>query len=237
MGSLANEDRRRYRRIMSTPSNERTKTESENVDFDIEIPENIPPVLVAIAALYGLLLLLGIGWVWVSGESLLESSGPSELLIETGGAIIVALLMICIIGVAWKYTGIFQHIESTFAERLTDLSGGGVVLLALLSSISEEILFRGALQPSIMSIAGTTGGLIITSLIFGLLHTGPNRRYFGWTAFAVLSGLVLGAAFIWTGNIIVPILIHFIINAINMWLIITRRKWHSYQADIVLGPR
>ena len=211
--------------------------ESNDLEFDDidSIPENIPPILVAISALYGLFLIIGCGWIWLSEKPLIQTTDPHQFLRETGGAVIVALMMIVVTGMAWKYTSIFRHVESTFAERLADLTGGGVIALALLSATTEEILFRGALQPTIMSVAGAIGGLVITSLIFGLLHTGPNRRYLGWTGFAVLSGLVLGGTYILTDNIMVPILIHFIINAINMWLIITRHRWHSYQADIIHG--
>lgn len=220
---------------MSKPPSETTIPLGNVDDWDDSVPEHIPPILLAVSVLYGLLLIVGASWVWINGYSLIEPTGAWEMIQEVSTAVVIALIMLCVVGAAWKYTAIFRHVEGAFAERLADLSGGGVLILALFSAVSEEILFRGAFQTYMIGILGQAGGLIGTSLVFGLMHTGPSRLYLGWTAFAALSGFALGAAFILTGNIIVPIVIHLIINAINMWLIITRRRWHGYQSALIKG--
>jgi hypothetical protein len=80
--------------------------------------------------------------------------------------------------------------------------------LALFSGIGEEILFRGAMQPAF--------GYVATSVLFGLLHVGPDRRYLVWTAFAMVLGFALGGILLLTGSLLGPILAHVLINYLNL---------------------
>lgn len=89
-----------------------------------------------------------------------------------------------------------------------DLSVGQIFILAGLSSLGEEILFRGLLTPVI--------GVIGSGVLFGLLHQirGPSRWV--WTAWATAVGLLLGAIFAATGSLVGPLLAHAIVNAVNL---------------------
>jgi membrane protease YdiL (CAAX protease family) len=87
-------------------------------------------------------------------------------------------------------------------------SGLSLILLGVLSGLSEELLFRGALQP--------VCGFWITSIGFGLLHVGPSRTFLPWTVWAIVMGLILGAMFEWTGSLLGPIVAHATINAVNL---------------------
>jgi membrane protease YdiL (CAAX protease family) len=83
--------------------------------------------------------------------------------------------------------------------RVRDLA-----LLAVLSGVGEEALFRGALQPLV--------GLVVASLLFGLVHIGPDRRYLAWTASAIVAGFVLGILYEATGGILAPAVAHALHN-------------------------
>jgi membrane protease YdiL (CAAX protease family) len=80
--------------------------------------------------------------------------------------------------------------------------------LALASAVGEEVFFRGAMQPAV--------GLGLTSLAFGIVHVGPDRRFLLWTAFASVLGLGLGWLLEWTGSLLGCILAHFTINFLNL---------------------
>ncbi len=72
---------------------------------------------------------------------------------------------------------------------------------------SEELLFRGLLQPKI--------GLIPASLLFGLVH------WFGYfnipqVVGATFLGLMLGLLFEWNKNIVTPIIAHATTNILSM---------------------
>ena len=59
-------------------------------------------------------------------------------------------------------------------------------------------------------------GLVTTSLIFGVVHTGPKRVFLWWAAWAFAMGLVLGAIFEATGVLWGAVLAHALINQRNM---------------------
>ena len=84
--------------------------------------------------------------------------------------------------------------------------GWGIMLVALAAGIGEELLFRGVIQAGLENLLGPWGGLIIASLLFGLVHA-MTRTYFILTT---VIGLYLGLLYQWTGNLLVPILVHFL---------------------------
>lgn len=81
-----------------------------------------------------------------------------------------------------------------------------LVILAIVAGISEEVLFRGVLQPWLEEDFGLFGGVILSNVIFGLLH---------WITpmYALLAGLIgiyLAYMMDITGarNLLTPIIIH-----------------------------
>lgn len=84
-----------------------------------------------------------------------------------------------------------------------------VLALSLVSGFTEEILFRGILFRIIESSLGSWLALIISGIIFGLLHLGnPNATLFGALAIALEAGLLLGAAYMVTRRLWLAVGIH-----------------------------
>jgi uncharacterized protein len=91
---------------------------------------------------------------------------------------------------------------------LFPLSDLEIVVLAAASSVGEEMLFRGALLPTL--------GLLGSSAIFALLHVGPKIRHLPWTASSFGAGLLFGAMYMWTGDLTGPVVAHFLVNFLNL---------------------
>jgi membrane protease YdiL (CAAX protease family) len=89
------------------------------------------------------------------------------------------------------------------------------LLLALLSSFGEELIFRGVLLPY--------AGLYGSSFIFGLLHLVPRKRMWVWSVWAVAAGLALGWLAVSTGGLMAPTLAHFGVNFVGLYAL-GRRK-------------
>ena len=83
----------------------------------------------------------------------------------------------------------------------TDLS-----VLAAIAGVSEELLFRGVIQPWLESSWGMTAGLIVTNIIFGLAHAVTPL----YAVLATLVGIYLSLAMDYGGdrNLLLPIVIH-----------------------------
>lgn len=95
-----------------------------------------------------------------------------------------------------------------FSEVLHGVTPGASVLLAAVSALGEEILFRGALQP--------VTGPWIASAIFGAAHLPLDRSFAAWPVFAFVAGLGLAFAAETSGSLLAPVIAHFVVNWVNL---------------------
>ena len=83
----------------------------------------------------------------------------------------------------------------------------------LVVAVGEEILFRGIVFRMMDDRWGTVVALLVSALIFGFVHiTNDNATVWSSVAIAVEAGLLLGAAYKWSGTLWVPIGIHWAWN-------------------------
>lgn len=178
-------------------------------------------ILVVSVGVYGTLTALGFGWAawrgrpWaiVHPSPWLELSPPWAAGASLAAGLVLAAITLFGTRIAVRRVRWARDLHVAFREVLGPLDAGSIAVLALASGIGEEIFFRGALQPSI--------GLVATSLIFGLVHVGPDRRFFAWTAWAVLMGFALGAIHEATGSLLGCVLAHVAINYENLQFIVS----------------
>jgi len=79
--------------------------------------------------------------------------------------------------------------------------------------VGEETLFRGIIHRMIDQRWSTTVALIISALIFGFIHiSNQGATVFSSVAIALEAGLMLGAAYNYSGNLWFPIGIHWAWN-------------------------
>lgn len=139
---------------------------------------------------------------------------PTPLAHGLGLALGLALAAVTI-GATRVGTGRFawmQRLHQSFREILGGLGAASVIVLALASGIGEELFFRAGMQPTL--------GWVMTSVIFGVVHIGPDRRFLPWTVWAVAMGFLLGAVYQSTGSILGPVVAHVAINGVNLAYIV-----------------
>jgi len=80
-------------------------------------------------------------------------------------------------------------------------------------AVTEELLYRGVLFRVVEEKLGTWLALVLSGLVFGFAHL-PNPGATVWSslAIAIEAGLMLGAAYVATRNLWVPIGVHFAWN-------------------------
>ena len=105
-------------------------------------------------------------------------------------------------------TALGAALARALAAALGPLRTRDCIVLALLSGVAEEALFRGALQPQV--------GLVWASLLFALAHLVPRRELLPWSVFSLAAGFLLGGLYLATGNLVAPVVAHFTINAVNL---------------------
>jgi hypothetical protein len=101
-----------------------------------------------------------------------------------------------------------RRLHSELRPIARSISLTGIAVLAALSSLGEELLFRGLLQPWL--------GVIVQSLVFGIVHQirGPSRWV--WVTWATGVGLILGVIFELTGSLLGPLAAHALVNGLNL---------------------
>ncbi len=81
-----------------------------------------------------------------------------------------------------------------------------LLILAAIAGLSEELLFRGVIQPWLESSWGVTAGLVGCNIIFGLAHAITPL----YAMLATLVGIYLSLSLDYGGdrNLLVPVVIH-----------------------------
>lgn len=116
-------------------------------------------------------------------------------------------------GSSWEWMRELKRlVQEMVALLFRDAPPGTVFLVAVLAGLGEELLFRGVVQGGLDGLIGPWGALLAASLLFGAMHA-LTRAYF---VVATIMGLYLGLIYLWTGNMLIPILIHFLYD----WVIL-----------------
>jgi membrane protease YdiL (CAAX protease family) len=88
--------------------------------------------------------------------------------------------------------------------------------MAVKSSVFEELLFRGVLFRSVEDMAGSWIAIIVSSLVFGLLHLiNPDATIAGAVYIAIEAGLLLAAAYLVTRRLWMAIGYHMLWNYVQ----------------------
>ncbi|HEY1542874.1 MAG TPA: type II CAAX endopeptidase family protein [Xanthobacteraceae bacterium] len=128
----------------------------------------------------------------------------SRFLPEIAAGLVAGIaLFAAMIGVLW-IAGVYQP------QGWTSIDGsiGTAFVLWVAVGVHEEILFRGLVYRLCCKIFGTWGAIVMSGLLFGLVHgTEPGATAIALSSVA-LAGLLFGAAFALTGRLWLPIGIH-----------------------------
>ena len=96
-----------------------------------------------------------------------------------------------------------------------------IILLAVIPALGEELFFRGILQNICIGLfKNNTAGIIITSLIFGILHFQIDNLLS-----IIFASLLLGYIYDFSNNIFLTILLHFGFNSFSL-LCMQTIKWN-----------
>ena len=103
----------------------------------------------------------------------------------------------------------------------------GVVVIALVPAVAEELMFRGVIQKNLVRWFSPHVGVWLGAVIFSAIHF----QFFGFVPRFVL-GLALGYLYLWSGNILVSMAAHFTQNAFQLLLIyLTQSGWFGWGFD------
>ena len=168
-----------------------------------------------ILALYGGLAVLAIVIGAARGDAdvyRLPHSTTTRLLVSPLIGVAIGLVIVFLSRLSVHRFEWARRLHRDFRGLLGNIGARDALILAVASSVGEELFFRGALLPWI--------GLVPSTIIFALLHIGPGTRFLPWTATALLVGFGLGGLHLGLGDLGAPIAAHFTVNYLNLGYIV-----------------
>jgi membrane protease YdiL (CAAX protease family) len=105
---------------------------------------------------------------------------------------------------AEKLTKLFLKTETTWGLVFN------IFLIGIIPAVGEELLFRGVVQRIFSEwTKNVHWGIWISAILFSALHF----QFYGFVPRAIL-GAIFGYLFVWSGNLWLPVLAHFINNTV-----------------------
>jgi membrane protease YdiL (CAAX protease family) len=159
------------------------------------------------------LVVVGLAWASVRDLPIAALCHPTLRAIAVG-ALVGALLWLAIPLLFWAPA--MQRVRDTVLVPFSrSLRTSDIVVIALLSGLSEEFFFRGVLLPEV--------GLGVSSVLFGLLHA-VNWIYIAWAA---LTGAALGLLATHGESLVAPAVAH---ATYNFGALLVLRRWQPRTA-------
>jgi len=155
-----------------------------------------------------LALALRDGLPWVYPEPWFPAAPAVGLVTSAVLGLVLATALIALTRVSVARYEWARRLHNELRPVARDLTAGQILMVAGLSSLGEELLFRGLLTPTV--------GIPVSALLFGLAHQikGPSRWV--WVGWATAVGAGLGVIFAVTGSLVGPLLAHAVVNAVNL---------------------
>ncbi|MCA1779289.1 MAG: CPBP family intramembrane metalloprotease [Xanthomonadaceae bacterium] len=178
--------------------------------FALGFESALAVLALALALIFGLEPWLGIAF----------SAGALGLSIAATVPIVAAMLALMRFRWAWV-EALRRIVEDHLLPLFSNAGPTAIFAVALMAGVGEELLFRGVIQAGVEELFGPIAALAIASLLFGLAHA-LTAAYFVLTC---LMGLYLGWLYQVTGNLLVPIAVHFLYDWIVLfWYLFARQK-------------
>lgn len=135
-----------------------------------------------------------------------------SVLAKTVGIIFVSMYLF---NVLMEWISLPDLMEDTFF----DMSGEplGVLSMALLAPLIEELMFRGAIQGYLLRRCSPWTAIIVSAVVFGVIHMNPQQM-----AYATLLGIVFGWIYYRTRSLL-PVIVGHVLN--NSVAVVTMKVW------------
>ncbi|MEE4304558.1 MAG: CPBP family intramembrane glutamic endopeptidase [Wenzhouxiangella sp.] len=168
------------------------------------------------------MVLLALALAWLFGLrpwARIEISW-SSLALGLAGTVPLAAALLAVPAGRWRWLDELTGLVRGFLELLfRNAPPGAVLLVSVLAGVGEELLFRGVVQDGLAASSSPTVGILVASLLFGAAHA-VSLPYL---AVATVMGLYLGVLYHWSGNLLVPILVHALYDWIAIRYYLRRR--------------
>jgi membrane protease YdiL (CAAX protease family) len=186
-----------------------------------QVLNNTPEYAYAMLLAMFLSQVLMIGCAWLVIRLIVGKEWPRILAVRWPHWSHALLVLIGLLGLIVVSTGIEGIVKKT-VPSLFDLDemmnlfgrwpvGLGILIIGLGPGIGEELWFRGFFGRGLVSRYGVVGGILLTSLLFGMLHMEPRQAIP-----AAVMGLFLHFSYLVSRSLLVPMFLHTVNNSLSI---------------------
>lgn len=136
-------------------------------------------------------------------------------------AVILPIILVAgfLVELTTKNVGMTPEHQAVVQRFLEERSYLGILAIiafgALIGPVTEEVLFRGFLQPALKEIMGGMKAILLTSFFFALVHF---NLYIFIQIF--ILGLLLGYLYEKTGTLVAPLSVHILHNSVSLCVLL-----------------
>lgn len=164
-------------------------------------------------------LALGLGWL--CDVDVFADLSYSESVLANALLATLPLLLLFFAMQQASYAPLIQIrklLLETLGARLYRCQWSDLLILAAIAGFSEEALFRGAVQPWLEQLTNLNMGLVLSNVVFALLHAVTPL----YALLALLMGIYLGLSLDYGGerNLLTPIIIHALYDFVAFLVIV-----------------
>lgn len=210
-------------------------------------PDSLPIVkLFQALQTVGLFLIPGVIWAWFYTKPVKKSLHLRGVM---GVEVVITMILLIILAIPMINWLAELNVQIVFPEWLKSLENTfrssearaeafmvsllktdsvfvffiNLIVVAVLPAIAEEVFFRGVLQNEIERITqNSLWAVLITAFIFSAFHF----QFFTFLPRFVL-GIMLGLVYVWSRNLWVPVLLHFINNGLTVF------AWFWFTPEVI----
>ena len=109
--------------------------------------------------------------------------------------------------------------------------------IALVSAVSEELVFRGVILRQLARTFSPRIALFVSAVLFGLIHlSNPGASLASGAGLIVQAGLLLGSAYLVTGRLWLPVGLHLAWNFMQAAVVGGALSGHQVRAIVTARP-
>ena len=149
-----------------------------------------------------------IGSRWI-GMPNLKDKGIGFDVISLVAAFILLMAVKMAVGIPMEFIPGYEAAIEGYLETFGSIGICTMIIAATLGPIAEEVIFRGIIQRGMMNLYSPKFSIIVSSLIFGVIHFIPIQ-----VVSAFFIGIVLAWIYYKTKSLWLPILLHIVNNSI-----------------------
>ena len=151
-------------------------------------------------------------WLWRKKINIYVSLDAHQKLLSFATGILIGALVLFSVFCASSFLDLgtyhfHPHADSEWLQTTTFFVL--ILLVCFITSLSEELLFRGIFLRTLSKKTNTRIAIIYSSILFGLLH--PTSSVIMMLYF-VAGGVAFGTLYIRSGSLLLSVGMHFIIN-------------------------